>query len=106
MSAQRLVNELPERFRLFAQHAGTLLEADADGAVAALVNGMAGGLVGEQLDEDAFALGIFEQVDHIAVIGDGAGLPPIHRLAGHTEGFGDALGHMPHPTLTVARLNT
>ena len=106
MSAQRLIDELPEGFRLFAQHACAFLEADANGAVAALVNGMAGGLVGEQLDEDAFALGILEQVDHIAVIGDRAGLPPIHRLAGHTEGFGDALGHVPHPTLTVACLDT
>ena len=106
MSAQRLIDKFAKRFRLFAQHACALLEVDTGGAVAALVNGVAGGLVGEQLDEDAFALGVFEQVDHVAVIGDGAGLPPIHRLAGHTEGFGDALGDVPHPTLTVARLNT
>ena len=40
------------------------------------------------------------------MIGDRAGLPPIHRLAGHTEGFSDALGHVSHPTLTVACLDT
>ena len=66
---------------------------------------MARGLVRQEVDADVVSSGILQQIDNVAVVGDGNGLFPLHGLIGQGKCFGEGGSDMPYPTLSVARLN-
>ena len=102
---QGLVNQLGEALGIVGQHLGALLEGQALGAVAAVIGHVAGGLVGQQVHVDVVLQHILQQVHHVAVVGDGAGLLGGLMLLGDLHGLFQAVGPVAHPALSVAGLD-
>ena len=105
VAAKRLVDHHFKTFTVFLQQARTFLEGDACRTVSAFVDGVAGSLVAQQFDVDMVVDGILQQVDDVAVVGDGAGTTVEHRLGCQAECLGNAFGDMFHPPLLVAGLD-
>ena len=106
VSSERHINELPEFFRFFFKKPRALLKCDADGAVAAVVGGVAACLVREQVYGNIVVDGILEQVDDVAVEGDRIDFALGHFLFRHRESLFRRLGDPPDPALSMAGLNT
>ena len=75
------------------------------GAVTALVDHMAGGLVREQVHGFVAFHGESQQIDHVAGKGDGGGCLPLAMLPGQGEGLRGGLGHGADPPLVQAGLD-
>jgi hypothetical protein len=66
---------------------------------------MATGLVGQKVYADAPRRREFEQVDDVAVVGDGHGFLFNHRFARHREYFGEVARNLFDPALDMARFD-
>ena len=106
MAAEGLVYTAAEFLRVFVKHLRPLFKGEADRAVAAIVNGVAGRLVGEKMNEDVVAVGVFQKGDHVAVVGDRQGLLGRKSLLGQSERFFRRLGDLAHPALIVPRFDS
>ena len=71
MSVQGLINFLDKVVAVFVQLPGSFLEAHTHRAVTAVIDIVAGGLVGKQVDMEIFCHRCFEQINDIAVVSDG-----------------------------------
>ena len=105
MTAQTGVDAPAELFGIFVQHFRALFEGQVRRAVPAFVNGVARGLIRKQLDRDVVALGVLEQRDDVAVIGDRKRLFGVQSFPGHPEGFFGAVGDLADPALAMAGLD-
>jgi hypothetical protein len=100
MAAQAFVHQFRKRLAVFGQQTGALGKGDALGAVAAVVGHVAGGLVGEQIDGNAVLVDrVFQQIDDVAVVGDGKGPAGLSRPAAHGKGFIRSADDTIHPAL-------
>ena len=102
---ERFVNQLGEALGVLVQHVGALLEAQALGAVAAVIGHVAGGLVGEQIHMDVVVIDILQQIYDVAVVGHSAGLLAGLVLLGDFHSLGQVAGAVAHPALGVAGLD-
>ena len=68
MSAKRRVDKLAEFRFVVCKKRRSLFERDPCRAVAAFVNRVAACLVAEKVDVDVFGVGVFKQIDDVAVV--------------------------------------
>ena len=105
MAPEALVDQLAEAGPVRAQQLTTLFEGHPGGGVAAVVGHVAGGLVRQQLNRHLVLVEVLEQVDHVAVVGDGQrrarGSGPQHPA----DGLSEVRGHPADPPLGVAGLD-
>jgi len=85
------------------QHQRPLLEGQPLGAVPAVIRGVAGGLVRQQLDGHPSLHRVFEQVHHVPLVGDGERLAAGHGRLGQAEHLAQVGAHRRHPALLVPR---
>lgn len=70
MTAQRSIDSAFELVTIGMQHMRALIKGQTDGAITAVIDIVAGSLVGKQIDMDVMRNGIFKQIDNISVICD------------------------------------
>ena len=70
MTAQRSIDSAFELVTIGMQHTRALIKGQTDGAITAVIDIVAGSLVGKQIDMDVMRNGIFKQIDNISVICD------------------------------------
>ena len=102
---QGFVHQLPELLRVVVQHLRPLGEGQPLGAVSAVIGHMAGGLVAEQVHVHIVFVQVFQQVHHVAVIGDGAGGPVRQVPPGHGQRLLQAVGAPADPSLGIPGLD-
>ena len=100
-----LVDEADEFVVVLGEEARSLFEADSLRAVASVVDGVAGGLVGEELDVLIVVERVLEKVDDVAFVGYRERLALGHCFLGPREGFGEVLRPLADPALVVARVD-
>ncbi|KAF5038827.1 hypothetical protein DSECCO2_550220 [anaerobic digester metagenome] len=101
MPDERFVNQLAEALLIIFEHFGTLCKRETLRAVAAVIRYMAGGLIGQQINVDVAIDGIFQQVDNVAIIGDGEHLFLRLCLLDPSKCLIKAVGNLADPALTV-----
>ena len=106
MFPQAAINQFFELSTILGQKAGALVKGKPLGTVTAVVRGMAGGLIREQLYRHLMVNRILKQVHDIAVVGDGKRLLPGQRFPGQGEGFGKIVRGPADPALIEPGLNT
>ena len=104
--AQALVHELNEMRPVLGEHLRALLEGQPLRAVAAVIGCMAGGLVTQEVDVDIVFHDILQQVDDVAVIGDGNRRLRLKMGIGHLKDMVEVVGALMHPALVQSRLDT
>ena len=105
MLAQGLVDAAGVLVTVTGQQLGALLEGQALRAVAAVIGGMAGGLVGQQRDVDVVVNGVLQQIDDVAVVGDRDRGALVDVLLGQGEHLVEILGDVTHPALVETGLD-
>ena len=70
MTAQRSIDAPFDLVTIGMQHMRALIKGQTDGAITAVIDVVAGSLVGKQIDVDVMRNGIFKQIDNISVICD------------------------------------
>ena len=91
---------------VFLQEASTLFETDACRTIATFINGMARCLVAEEFNVYVIVQGIFQQIDYIAMIGDGTRTLFLHGFTCQLIGFCQIRSDMLHPSLVMACKDT
>ena len=105
MPPQGFVHQLPELLRVMVQQLRPLGEGQPLGAVSAVIGDVAGGLVAEQVHVHIVFVQVFQQVHHVAVIGDGAGGPVRQVPPGHGQRLLQAVGALADPPLGIPGLD-
>ena len=101
MTAQRSIDSAFELVTIGMQHMRALIKGQTDGAITAVIDVVAGSLVGKQIDMDVMRNGIFKQIDNISVICDrnrffspqGTVLLPQTPRQGYRKSCLPSLGH-------------
>ena len=102
MPMQGAVDQRAETVYIVGKEFRTFGKGDAGRAVTSFINGMAGGLVAQQVDPDRLRIGKLQQVDYIALIGNRNRFLCLHSFLCHAEGFCFIFGHILHPALRIA----
>ena len=106
VSFQTFVHFRFESRSVFLQKTGTFLEADARRTIATFIYCMTRCLVTEEFDVYAMVQCIFQQVHHIAMIGDGARTLFFHGFVGQLVSFLQIGSDVLHPTLVMTCSDT
>jgi hypothetical protein len=67
------IHPLPEPLTILGQHPGAFLETDPLGAITAVIDHVAGSLVGKQIHGDLMVNQVLQEVDDVAMVGDRQG---------------------------------
>ena len=99
MAVQRFVHKLNEPFPVRMQHFRALLKRKRNGAVAALVCVVAGGLVAQKVNVYVVLYGVFKKVHYVAVIRHGKPLLRFKRGLCPCEHLVKVSAYLIHPAL-------
>ena len=105
MSVERCIYFSAESLSVLMEQLGSLFKSQPCGTVSAVINIMTGSLVGEKIYFEVFFNSGFQQIDNIAVIGDGDAFFGCQLFCGQLENLGKIIQNHIHPALVIAGLN-